>query len=90
MVVLVGVSALSRACSGLWQYLAERVRGRTRVQLERARNEATAEAIRLLPSGAELWETEPDGRTRIIRMPMPSTTASALVHRQDAQKLPPR
>jgi hypothetical protein len=64
-----GVGAIARACSGMWQYLTARVRGRIEVDLEHARNQATAQAILLLPPGGELWETEPGGRTRIIRMP---------------------
>jgi hypothetical protein len=60
-------------CRGVWQFLTERTRGRHRVELEQARNLGTAQAILLLPAGAELWETEPDGRTRIIKKPFPTT-----------------
>lgn len=70
MAITFGVGMLTRACSGMWHYLVERVRGRTQVELEEARNQATAQAIRLLPLGGELWETEPGGRTRVIRMPI--------------------
>jgi hypothetical protein len=67
--LLGGLKSVARFCSGMWGYLTERVKGRTAVQLEQERNQATAEAIRLLPPGAELFENEPNGRTRIIRMP---------------------
>ncbi len=72
--------ALAKAYANLWQFLTERVRSRASVELEQVRNEATAQAITLLPDGAELWETEPNGRTRIIRMPA----------KRDAGTLPPR
>jgi hypothetical protein len=67
-----GMRAFVRRCAGGWHCLVEYLRGRTQVQLEQARNQGTAQAIMLLPPGAELWETGPDGRTRIIRAPQPS------------------
>jgi hypothetical protein len=72
----------------LWHYLTERVRGRAQVQLEHARNQATAQALLLLPPGGELWETEPGGRTRIIRIPGQGDTSSESEHRPSAWELP--
>jgi hypothetical protein len=72
MDLIFGMRAFVHTCGGVWQCLVEHLRGRTQVRLEQARNQATAQAITLLPPGAELWETEPDGRTRIIRAPQPS------------------
>ncbi|GIF23832.1 hypothetical protein BJ973_004443 [Actinoplanes tereljensis] len=66
------LTPVAARCRGVWQFLAEHTRGRRRVELEQARNLGTAQAILLLPEGAELWETEPDGRTRIIRKPFPA------------------
>jgi hypothetical protein len=65
---------LGRAWSGWWRYLGERAYGRAQVELEHARNLGTAQAILLLPPGSELWETEPGGRTRVIRTPPRSAT----------------
>lgn len=64
------LTPVAARCRGMWQFLTERARGRHRVELEQARNVGTVQAILLLPPGAELWETEPDGRTRIIRKPV--------------------
>ena len=64
---LVGITGMSRHCAGLWRFLVVRARGRTAVELERERNRATAEVIRLLPSDCELLEYEPKGRLRVIR-----------------------
>lgn len=63
------VGRVIRGCGGLWQYLTERVRARTAIELERERNAATANVIPLLPSGAELkeWDTA-HGRKREIRI----------------------
>ena len=89
MAVTFGVGTFTRACSGLWQYLVERVRGRTQAQLEQARNQGTAQVIKLLPLGGELWETEPGGRTRIIRLP--ATPDRGRCRPQPyRQELPPR
>jgi hypothetical protein len=63
------IAAVGRWCGGLWRCLTVRACGRTQVELERVRNEGTAQVIILLPPGAELFETEPGGRTRVIRMP---------------------
>jgi hypothetical protein len=68
------LTPVAARCRGVWQLLAERARGRHRVELEQARNVGTAQAILLLPAGAELWETEPGGRTRIIRKPLPAVS----------------
>jgi len=69
MVFWHGITSLARCCSGLWQYLIARVTGKTAIELERERNRATAAAIELLPPGAELLESEPGGRLRVIRIP---------------------
>lgn len=66
MIVWAGIT---RGCGGLWAVLSARARGRTRVELERERNQGTAQAIRLLPPGAELIEGDPAGWRRVIRMP---------------------
>jgi hypothetical protein len=86
MVGLLGVGAIARTCSGLWRYLIERVRGRTQVQLEQARSQGTVQVICVLPPGSELWESEPGGRTRVIRMPAPPTEGDG----RTALELPPR
>lgn len=67
--ILGGLKSVARFCSGMWSHLTERVKARTTVLLEQERNRGTANVIRLLPPGAELFETEANGRTRIIRMP---------------------
>jgi hypothetical protein len=69
---------VTRNCAGLWQYLAERVRGRTAVRLEQERNQATAAVLGVLPPGGELLEYEPQGRLRIIRLPGPSALTAIL------------
>jgi hypothetical protein len=89
MAVTFGIGALTRACSGFWQYLVERGRGRTQLQLEQVRNQGTAQAICLLPRGSELWETEPGGRTRVIRIPA-STGDGPAESRPHRMELPPR
>lgn len=52
---------------GLWRFLIARDAGRTCLRLERERNAATAVVLSLLPPGGELLESEPGGRTRLIR-----------------------
>lgn len=69
MVPVIVWSGIARGCSGLWAFLTARTRGRARVDLERERNRGTAQAIRLLPPGAELVEGDPSGWRRAIRMP---------------------
>ncbi|MFI6573999.1 hypothetical protein [Nocardia fluminea] len=56
---------------GLWAHLNVRVQSKTALEIERERNRATAEDIRVLPHGAKLIETEVGGRTRVIVMPEP-------------------
>jgi hypothetical protein len=72
------IAGVSRRCGGLWKYLIVRAKARTAVELERERNRATAEALRLLPVGCELLEYERDGRLRVIRKPGSATAASAV------------
>jgi len=67
---------VTRRCGGLWRFLAVRAEGRTAVELERERNRATAEVIRLLPGDCELLEYEPKGRLRVIRRSGPPATAA--------------
>lgn len=62
-------AGMPRWCSGLWKFLAIRAEGQTAIALERERNRATAEALRMLPRGCELLEYERDGRLRAIRYP---------------------
>lgn len=71
---IAGVAAgVTRRC-GLWRFLIARAEGRTAVALERERNRATIEVIRLLPGGCELLEYEPGGRLRVIRPHPPAIT----------------
>jgi hypothetical protein len=64
---LVGIFRSARHRGGLWGYLIARTRARAAVELERERNQATAEVLQLLPAGAELLEYEREGRLRVIR-----------------------
>jgi hypothetical protein len=73
---------MPRWCSGLWKFLAIRAEGQTAIALERERNRATAEALRMLPGGCELLEYERDGRLRVIRYPGQPEAA-------DTQEFPP-
>jgi len=63
-----GIIGATRYCSGLWQFLIVRTKGRTAIELERERNRATAAVIQLLPPHSELLEYEPQGRLRVIRI----------------------
>ena len=63
------IAGITRRCSGLWRFLIAREEGRTAIELERERNRATAEALRLVSGGCELLEFERDGRLRVIRRP---------------------
>lgn len=73
---IAGVAGMTRRHGGLWRFLIARVRGRTTIELERERNRATVEAIRLLPGDCELLEYECNGRLRVIRKgPQPTVTA---------------
>lgn len=76
---ILGLKSIARFCSGMWGYLTARVNGRTAVLLEQERNHGTVEAIRALPPGAELFENEPNGRTRMIRMPHPPAPTPPIV-----------
>jgi hypothetical protein len=67
MVVWCGITGIARCWEGLWRFLTVRAKGRTAVELERERNRATAEVIRLLPRDCEVLEYEPNGRLRVIR-----------------------
>jgi hypothetical protein len=64
---IAGIAGMTRRCGGLWRFLIARAEGRTAIALERERNRATAEAIRLLPGDCELLEYEREGRLRVIR-----------------------
>ena len=61
------LAGVTRRCSGLWRFLIAREEGRRAVELERERNRATAEALRLVAGGCELLEFEREGRLRVIR-----------------------
>jgi len=61
------IAGVTRRCGGLWRFLIAREEGRTAIELERERNRATAEALRLVSGGCELLEFERDGRLRVIR-----------------------
>ena len=75
---ITGIAGVPRRCGGLWRYLIVRAKGRTAVELERERNRATAEALRLLPTNCELLEYEREGRLRVIRKSGPMTTTPIL------------
>jgi hypothetical protein len=92
MVVWLGLRAASRCWSGMWTFLTarthcrsalelERERQRGMTRLERERNHGTAQAIALLPPGAELLETDLTGRLRIIRIPQPGAVTAPLAER---------
>jgi hypothetical protein len=61
------VAGVTRRRGGLWRFLIAREEGRTAIELERERNRATAEALRLVSGSCELLEFERDGRLRVIR-----------------------
>jgi hypothetical protein len=75
---IAGLAGITRCCGGLWRFLIVRAKGRTAVELERERNRATAEVIRLLPGGCELLEYEPKGRLRVIRRSGSAIMASTM------------
>lgn len=79
---ITGMTGMTRCCGGLWRFLIVRTRGRTAVELERERNRATAEVIRLLPRDCELLEYEREGRLRVIRRSGPATTAPTVIGEQ--------
>jgi hypothetical protein len=74
---IAGIAGMSRRCGGLWRFLITWSQGRTAVELERERNRATAEVLRLLPGGCELLEYERGGRLRVIRRPGPAEAGEA-------------
>jgi hypothetical protein len=80
-------SGIARGCGGLWAFLTTRARGRARVDLERERNQGTAQAIQLLPPGSELAEGDPLGWRRVIRIP--DTPRTAPLARRPAAPEPP-
>ncbi|MFG2839914.1 hypothetical protein ACGFYE_33480 [Streptomyces zaomyceticus] len=51
----------------MWAYLTERVRARTAVELERERNKASVDLVTQVKDGMDFFESEPGGRTRVIR-----------------------
>lgn len=53
---------------GVWDFLGKRAEGKSRLELERARNEGTQQAIPILPHGAVLREGG-QGWVREIWMP---------------------
>ena len=75
---ITGITGITRCCDGLWRFLIARTKGRVAIELERERNRATADVIRLLPGDCELLEYEPEGRLRVIRRSGPEATISAL------------
>ncbi len=56
-----------RGLGGAWVYLTERVRARTAVELERERNKASVDLVTQVKDGMDFFESEPGGRTRVIR-----------------------
>ncbi|MEU4085036.1 hypothetical protein [Streptomyces aureus] len=56
-----------RGCGGLMRYLTERLHARTVVQVERERNAHTVAVLPLVKPGMDFFESEPGGRTRVIR-----------------------
>ena len=87
MVVWFGFRAVRGCWSGLWRFLTARTHWRSTVALEREWNAGTAQAIVLLPPGAELMEREPTGRLRIIRIPPPPPGTSSQTRRQQFEHL---
>ena len=75
---ITGIAEIARCCGGLWRFLIVRAMGRTAVELERERNRATAEVIRLLPPDCELLEYELGGRCRVIRRTGSAATMPAM------------
>ncbi|MFE3687798.1 hypothetical protein ACFXPM_31850 [Streptomyces sp. NPDC059095] len=78
MRLMVVIGGISRRCGGLWTFLTERANARKEIELERERNLATATVIPLLPPGTDLFESEPNGRTRVIRMAPVASTVTGL------------
>ena len=83
MVPVIVWSGIARCCGGLWEFLTARARGRSQVDLERERNRGTAQAIQLLPPGAELVEGTPAGWRRVIRMPDTRPSQPPVIYRNE-------
>jgi hypothetical protein len=64
--------------AGLFGYLSSRDRNKTRIKLEKARQEATKEIIDHLPSGAVYREGTSDGWREIV-MPQPPQSSLFVV-----------
>ncbi|MEU9136925.1 hypothetical protein AB0D33_13305 [Streptomyces sp. NPDC048404] len=62
-----GVGRAVRGCGGLLRYLTERLHARTAVEMERERNAHTVAVLPLMKPGMDFFESEPGGRTRVIR-----------------------
>jgi len=60
--------------AGLFSYLASRDRNKTRIKLEKARQEATKEIIDHLPSGAIYREGTSDGWREIVMPQLPQSS----------------
>ena len=73
---------------GLWGHLNVRLQSKAALEIERERNRATAEDIRVLPHGAKLFETEVGGRTRVIVMPEPVAGPTYATGTGDAATVP--
>ncbi|WP_433574168.1 hypothetical protein [Nocardia brasiliensis] len=54
---------------GMWSYLTERVRARNRLEVTREQNRSTKDNIEALADGGYLYESDFQGRTRIIDRP---------------------
>ncbi|MEU6379246.1 hypothetical protein [Streptomyces sp. NPDC046909] len=68
----IATSLLRHGGGGFWEYMTERAKNRTAIELERQRNAATANVIPMLKPGVDFLETEEGGRTRVIRIaPIP-------------------
>ncbi|MFJ3799918.1 hypothetical protein ACIPSJ_26995 [Streptomyces sp. NPDC090088] len=69
---MVGIASVARAAvrrsGGMWHFLTTRVQARQAVELERVRNEATVVLLSSLQPGIDFYESEPGGRTRLIRV----------------------
>ncbi|MFI6644580.1 hypothetical protein [Streptomyces sp. NPDC050504] len=66
-----------RRGGGFWEYMSERTKSRTAIELERERNAATANVIPMLKPGVDFMESEEGGRTRVIRVsPVPQNGGS--------------
>jgi hypothetical protein len=78
--ILSRLANISRDHKGLWHFLSVRSRGKSRVELEKVRNEGTKDAIDHLPRGGVLRESGPDGWTREIWIPDAHQIGPFVVH----------